>query len=155
MGRRLVADSVEETSVGTQAGSFWELDLRGRGPDGLATVRRWAGEKLRDLGEDHRQDVLMVAVELVTNALDHGEGARTLRLSYAPGPCVVGVEVEDGTVGDPTLGRSRFGAAACRGRGLVLVDRLTDGWGTTSVARGKIVWARLSCPDSPCRKQAS
>jgi anti-sigma regulatory factor (Ser/Thr protein kinase) len=92
-------------------------------------VRRWAATELADLGEDHLADVMLVAIELVTNAYDHGNGPRMIRLTPSPELCMITVEVGDSNTVEPVLGVSRFGVAANRGRGMTLVDRISECWG--------------------------
>ncbi|OLF18137.1 hypothetical protein BU204_08390 [Actinophytocola xanthii] len=131
---------------------MWELDLVNSSPGALVEVRRWAAAELADLGDAHLNDVMMVAVELVTNAYDHGDGPRVIRMVHHRTPCWIEIEVDDFNVQAPALGRSRFGPEAHRGRGLVLVDRLSSAWGTREHGdgNGKTVWARISCQESPC-----
>jgi hypothetical protein len=111
----------------------WQLDLRGSNPGVLVQVRRWAATALADLGDGHLGDVMLVAIELVTNAFDHGGGPRTIRMRRSRMPCVVGIDVEDSDIGRLTPGTSRFGGY--RGRGLVIVDKLSATWGIRPPAR--------------------
>jgi hypothetical protein len=73
-------------------------------------------------------------------------------MSHHRAPCWIEIEVDDFNARPPALGRSRFGPEAHRGRGLVLVDRLSTAWGTRQYGdgTGKTVWARISCAESPC-----
>ncbi|MBC6445927.1 ATP-binding protein [Actinokineospora xionganensis] len=111
----------------------------------LVRVRQWAATALADVGDDHLQAVLLVCTELVTNAYEHAQTACVLRIQHSREPCRVRVEVEDASPGEPVLGRSRFGDL--RGRGLVIVDRLSDEWGVTRQDGGKTVWALISCTE--------
>ncbi|MFJ6101828.1 ATP-binding protein [Streptomyces sp. NPDC092359] len=81
--------------------------------------------------------VALIVSELVTNAVQHGEGPVRLRILYRRGSLWIGV-TDESTVparlreaGDEDLG----------GRGLYLVDALADRWGTA--AQGRTVWATL------------
>jgi anti-sigma regulatory factor (Ser/Thr protein kinase) len=127
-------------------------DLSGADPESLREVRGWTRQVLPELGGDHLADVMMVAVELVTNALDHGDGPRSIRLTRSSRPCVVEVEVEDSNTAPLTRGVSRFGEARHRGRGLVMIANVSQEWGVRcdEAAARKTVWAEVDCTDSPC-----
>ena len=135
----------------------WTRDLAGAGPEALSGVRAWARGVLPDLGPEHLADVLIVAVELVTNALDHGGGPRLIRLTRIRVPCLVTVEVEDSNNGALTMGVSRFGEAGHRGRGLVMIAKMAQDWGVRcdEPAVGKTVWSEVGCAESPCPPPAA
>lgn len=109
----------------------------------LVAVRRWAATALADVDDDHLQAVLVVCTELVTNAYEHAQTACVLRIQHSRKPCRVRVEVEDASPEPPVLGRSRFGDS--RGRGLIIVDRLSEAWGVQPQDGGKTVWALIPC----------
>ncbi|QFZ24421.1 hypothetical protein EKG83_22400 [Saccharothrix syringae] len=109
----------------------------------LVRVRRWAGEVLSDLAGDELDGCLLVVTELVSNAYDHGQAPRTVRLHRTPRSCFVRVEVDDAAFGEVVVGRSRLGAQ--RGRGMVLVVNLSTAWGVDRHERGKTVWAEVPC----------
>ena len=70
-------------------------------------------------------DVALVVTELLTNSIEHGGGAGTLRLWTAHGHLVC--EVRDaGTLADPLAGRRPARPGHPRGRGLLLVNQLAD-----------------------------
>ena len=135
-----------ERVAGGEAGETeqvsFALDLDGASSQ-LGVVRRWVGEVLADLGDDDLDDCVLVVNELVSNAFDHADGPRRVRLRWSPGPCVVRVEVDDASPDKLVLGRSRLGGN--RGRGLVLVERLSADWGVDARVVGKTVWAEMSC----------
>ncbi|MEU6641882.1 ATP-binding protein [Saccharomonospora sp. NPDC046836] len=124
----------------------------GNGPPPLAAVRRWIADLLADLGEDHRSAVLLVATELVTNAYAHTPGPVQLRLRRELSPCCVHVEVDDRTPYAPAIRIPEPGTPG--GRGLLLVDRLANAWGSSAATgSGKTVWAIIDCgsyPWAPC-----
>lgn len=138
------------------AKSTWSLDLRGTSPGVLVQARQWAREALADLGRDHLADTMLVATELVTNAYDHGGGPREVRMTRSYTPCLISIEVDDSNTDPPVLGRSRHPTGG-HGRGLTLVDRLSESWGMTlhSTAGYKTVWARINCDNSPCPNSGS
>jgi anti-sigma regulatory factor (Ser/Thr protein kinase) len=128
------------------------MNLSGSGPAAPGAVRGWARHVLTGLGDDHLTDVLIVAVELVTNALEHGGGPRSVRLKRDYGTCVVHIAVEDSNTAQLTPGVSRFGVAAHRGRGLLMVNAASRLWGVRldEVRGRKTVWTELGCPGGTC-----
>ncbi|HEY7595808.1 MAG TPA: ATP-binding protein [Actinophytocola sp.] len=103
----------------------------------LARVRRWARQMLADLDEDTLIDALAVVDELTSNALRHAEAPFRISLRRAPG--TLRVEVADGSTehaAPRTPGQDG-------GRGLLLVNAYTRGWGQEVHPDGKIVWAEL------------
>lgn len=133
----------------------WSMDVRGRSPDVLVEIRRWVAAALFDLGAPHLDDTILIAVELVTNAFDHGGGPHEIRLTRSRTPCLITVEVDDATTDPPVLGRSRF-VGEYRGRGLILIDKLAEDWGmtvhseTAALSTAKTIWAHISCAANPC-----
>lgn len=101
-------------------------------------VRAW-GVPLDDGTAD---GIRLVASELITNAVVHGEGPVTVALFYRPGRLVV--EVLDASPVTPQPNRT--GADDESGRGLLLVDALAARTGWASSDRGKRVWADLALP---------
>jgi histidine kinase-like protein len=130
----------------------WTLHGSGQAVDTLVEMRRWAAENLADLGRQHLMDTLLVAVELINNAYDHGGGVREVRVTRTYGPCMIDFQVDDFSTDPPVLGRSRLSIEECRGRGVLIVDKLSEQWGMTvdSESRCKTVWAQISCEKTPC-----
>ncbi|WP_256251895.1 SpoIIE family protein phosphatase [Streptomyces sp. yr375] len=87
----------------------------------------------------------LVASELVTNAIRHATGPVHLRLLRDR---ALICEVSDGSSTSPRLRRARTEDEG--GRGLFLVARLTERWGTRYTAEGKIIWTEQPLP-SPLR----
>lgn len=79
----------------------------------------------RALTGDRLADLLMIANELATNAVVHGGGHGTLRLWAANGHLVCQVD-SDGDLADPLAGRIPAGPHQLGGRGLLLVNHLSD-----------------------------
>ena len=108
-------------------------------PD-LAAMRVWVGSLLRDMSEDVRLDVLLVCTELASNAYEHAEGPRAVRVQRHTD--FVRVEVDDHTPAElPQLGQSRLGDS--RGRGLLLISQIARSWGTLEFTGGKTTWAEV------------
>ncbi|GAB3877997.1 ATP-binding protein [Kibdelosporangium lantanae] len=115
----------------------WSLPINRRVP--MATVRRWVHGHLAGLVDRARiDDVVLVVVELVTNAYLHAGIPLELRLAVDAG--AVEVEVADH---DPTIPKIRASAGRHGGNGLVIVAKLAVEWGVRPAGLGKAVWARL------------
>lgn len=93
---------------------------------------------------DLADDAQLVLGELVANSVEHARGA-TLRITVTrTGPAHVRVAVEDKSRTRPqvvTAGPDDEG-----GRGLFLVDALSERWGVDVLRRGKRMWADLRAP---------
>jgi serine phosphatase RsbU (regulator of sigma subunit)/anti-sigma regulatory factor (Ser/Thr protein kinase) len=83
----------------------------------------------------------LVASELVTNAIRHATGPVRLRLLRDR---ALICEVSDGSSTSPRLRYARTEDEG--GRGLFLVARLTDRWGTRYTPNGKIIWTEQPLP---------
>jgi serine phosphatase RsbU (regulator of sigma subunit)/anti-sigma regulatory factor (Ser/Thr protein kinase) len=113
-------------------------------PEGLeaaSAVRRWIRQSSRGLDRALREDTVLLATELVTNAVRHGRGDVAVRLW--PGPDVVRVEVSDANPHRPEPGG--YDLDAEDGRGLLIVGALSSRWGTAPLpgGAGKTVWFEL------------
>ncbi|MGW3359811.1 ATP-binding protein [Streptomyces bungoensis] len=118
-------------------------------PASVGTARRVLRDLLAAWGvaEDTRDDAVLVASELVTNALVHAAGERiACRVRWAAGR--VRVEVEDQNRGSVRPVPRQSGPDDQNGRGLFLVDALTADWGVTAAPGrpARIVWAELTTP---------
>ena len=130
---------------GTCDDGWFTLDLGDYQAPPLVQLRQWCGQALAHLSKASLSDVLLLVVELVTNAYDHGAGARQVRLGHSPGPCRLRIEVDDNNTKHPRLGPG--GVDQVRGRGLIILDRLAEEWGVRDepAVGGKCVWAVISC----------
>ena len=86
------------------------------------------------------EPALLVATELLTNALEHARAP--IRLTVGLGAESVRIEVHDAAADPPRQQPHDLWAA--RGRGLQLVDGLSRRWGWSPDANGKTVWADVS-----------
>lgn len=92
---------------------------------------------------DVRVDVdvaILLTSELVTNAIA-AETGETVMLAIACGQDELRVDVHDTSCSPPV--QSRAAADEEAGRGLVLVDSLSDEWGWYQTPSGKAVYFRL------------
>jgi serine/threonine-protein kinase RsbW len=95
----------------------------------------WALNGLED-------DGALVVTELVANAAQHTQG-HLIRVSISrPAPGLVRIDVVDRSMIRPE--RRNTDEHAEHGRGLALVDILTERWGTDLLPCGKRVWAVLT-----------
>ena len=121
----------------------WRRVFPGR-DDQVREVRRWLAGLLPGVPE--RDDVVVVAVELVTNAIRHtasGRGGPVMVEVTWCGP-VLRVGVADGGAADgPRLTAGTGELAEC-GRGLHLVRALADSTGLSGDHRGRLVWADIA-----------
>jgi anti-sigma regulatory factor (Ser/Thr protein kinase) len=84
-----------------------------------------------------------VLTELATNAALHARSAYTVHLRLEPGALLV--EVTDSS---PVLPQQRhYGTGATTGRGIALVEALSETWGVESSPTGKTVWCRVFSDD--------
>ena len=85
-------------------------------------------------------DALVVASELVTNAVMHAGTASELEVRLDEG--TLELRVSDGDPRTPVR-RRLLGGLAAQGRGLGMLTALTERWGVDERADGKTVWAVL------------
>ena len=110
-------------------------------PNSSATARAFLREALRTWDLDGFGDVTEVlTTELVSNVVRHVGAPMTLRASRTP--TSIRVEVDDPS-DEPPVKRSP-GPSAERGRGVLLIDALSNQWGTEQHAEGgKTVWFEI------------
>ena len=84
------------------------------------------------------QVVVLLASELVSNAVVHGPEAGAVRIHVRIDGATVRVGVRDSGGGTPTVGHPE--PTAPSGRGLALVEALSSDWGIQSHPDGKTVW---------------
>jgi hypothetical protein len=119
--------------------AYWYLQPRNETP---GRARRLAGHALRRWGlEELAENTELMVSELVTNAVQHAKKPVTLRLVRTS---VLRCEVGDDSPALPR--RRRAGLDDERGRGLELVAKCADGWGSTRLGGGKVVWFEQRLP---------
>ena len=131
----------EGDDVGTRAPAVAELRLAERNTSAAlarqftrATLTGWQSRISHD-------DIVLVASELVTNALLHGHGAPVVRLLEEADR--VRIEVCDDSPLLPVSHR----VTPTSGLGLRVVEQLSSAWGASRRGRGKVVWCEL--PTAP------
>jgi anti-sigma regulatory factor (Ser/Thr protein kinase) len=109
--------------------------------DSPRQARWWVAELLRHNGLEHElHDVMVMVSELATNAVKHTDGGFEVG-AYIDGSDLR-VEVSDN---DPNIPQVQWvPAGATSGRGLLIVETLSDAWGVTArEGGGKAVWFQL------------
>jgi anti-sigma regulatory factor (Ser/Thr protein kinase) len=106
-------------------------------------ARRWAAASLAEWGLDaDATDVALLGInELVTNALLHARTGSRVELDLDDHRLLVLVS-DSGMA--PDLQVPDTDLTAARGRGLALVDALTDAWGSERSSRGTTVWFEIT-----------
>lgn len=97
------------------------------------TLSSWGREELVD-------DAVLVTTELVTNAIMHARSPFTVSIRRNDGSVTIGV----GDRAPVPVSHQVPEPSDVSGRGLLLVDALSDSWGQSVEADGKLVWADLT-----------
>jgi hypothetical protein len=103
----------------------------------IALGRRLLETMARGCNTYDRDTILIVASELLANAVQHGKDEIELRVEFHGGH--IRVDVFDDGDGWPRLGRIDPLTEA-GGRGLSIVDHLSAAWGVEGLIPGKKVW---------------
>ncbi|ORT56115.1 SpoIIE family protein phosphatase [Streptomyces sp. CB03238] len=132
-----------------QAGGRLQQHVAQSDPEALSSARHMIRAAVRAWGAGRRADEIeLVADELITNALLHTDGGAIVTLRMLAGhERRLRVEVEDRSSALPR--RREAGLSGVSGRGLLLVDRLTDVWGVDSRGSGKCVWCEFRIQGRP------
>jgi len=108
----------------------------------VALARHLALDVLRSWSSPHDlDDVGLLVSELVANVVDHAHTEPVLTLEIALADDWLRIGVVDGSAVRPVVrapSRSRL-----RGRGLLLVEGISDRWGVEDHQGGKRVWFEL------------
>lgn len=111
-----------------------------RDPTSAAQARQQVRSFCADMSPDLQAVAQLLASELVTNALQHGEG--TIAMAMSVDPTGLRVEVSDQSPHPPRVRHPPPDWTG--GRGLLLVEQLAGAWGiTTHPGDGKGVWFTL------------
>jgi hypothetical protein len=121
----------------------WEFEPA---PQAAGRARAQVRGKLADwnIDDETAQTTELIVSELVTNAIRYGDPPLRLRVIK---DLTISCEVHDGDRATPRLGHPR--SLDEFWRGLLIVGRLVQAWGTRYTADGKTVWAELALPPHP------
>jgi serine/threonine-protein kinase RsbW len=117
----------------------------------VGSARRLVRNTLGDWGLTALcDDVGLIISELFTNVVVHTESAQVTCALWTAGG-LLNVEVSDEGRARTVPSVREAGVDAENGRGLMLVEHLTDEWGVrpSEPGRGRTVWARLPCASGP------
>jgi serine phosphatase RsbU (regulator of sigma subunit)/anti-sigma regulatory factor (Ser/Thr protein kinase) len=116
-------------------------------PTGPSRVRQWMTTRLRDwaVPEPVLGAAILCTSELTTNALLHAGTPAHVHIDLNAERLLVSV-ADTGTRG--SVARARTDALSSRGRGLGLIEELSDTWGTDPTVRGSTVWFEMLIPGS-------
>jgi serine phosphatase RsbU (regulator of sigma subunit)/anti-sigma regulatory factor (Ser/Thr protein kinase) len=114
-------------------------------PTGPSRVRQWMTARLREwaVPEPVVGAAILCTSELTTNALLHAGTPAQVHLDLNAERLLVSV-ADTGTRG--TVIRAHADTMSSRGRGLGLIEDLSDSWGTDPTVRGTTVWFEMVIP---------
>ena len=122
---------------GHERGSRSARTFPGR-PQSVTAVRRFVRDALRDQPPETVDAAELMACELATNCVQHAHCDFELVIQAQDG---IRVEVRDTNLGRPVVG---YPAPEDRsGRGLGIVEAMSDAWGIVPSSSGKTVWFAL------------
>jgi anti-sigma regulatory factor (Ser/Thr protein kinase) len=111
--------------------------------DSVTRARHWARGVVEAWQADELEWALsQLLTEVVTNAVLHAGTEVVVVLRCLPGRHGLRCEVSDAS--PSRLRRRHHSADATTGRGLVLLEQLSDAWGVQTGADGKTVWFEVS-----------
>ena len=110
-------------------------------PQSIAKARRFVADSL----ETHHPpgvvlDCSLIASEMATNAYRHADGS-PFRVGVRLVPGRVRITVEDTSITPPSMPHPLEHDEG--GRGVAIIDALSDRWGADSLPSGKVVWAEV------------
>jgi anti-sigma regulatory factor (Ser/Thr protein kinase) len=113
----------------------------------IRAARRFVLEAVGDAAQELRDAISVMVSELAMNAVQYAHTAFDVRMELTDES--LRVEVSDAGGGHPQA-RPRPPASSSRGRGLFIVDQLSDEWGIVPAPGGaeKSVWFRISMRDA-------
>jgi serine phosphatase RsbU (regulator of sigma subunit)/anti-sigma regulatory factor (Ser/Thr protein kinase) len=116
-------------------------------PTGPSRVRQWMSTRLREwsVPEQVIGAAILCTSELTTNALLHAGTPARVHIDLSTQRLLVSV-ADTGTRGSVTP--TKADTMSSRGRGLGLIEELSDAWGTDPSVRGATVWFEILIPGS-------
>jgi anti-sigma regulatory factor (Ser/Thr protein kinase) len=142
-GRRDGPSDADDDAETGPSGPLWVMQWETRPPvDAVPFARDQLARELTDWGiaTEAGEPTLLVATELLTNAVEHARAP--IRLTVRLAAECVRIEVHDAAADPPR--QQPHDLWAPRGRGLQLVDGLSRRWGWSPDTDGKTVWADVS-----------
>ncbi|MGX6601083.1 SpoIIE family protein phosphatase [Micromonosporaceae bacterium Da 78-11] len=114
-------------------------------PTGPSRVRQWMSTRLREwsVPEPVIGAAILCTSELTTNALLHAGTPAQVHVDLNAERLLVSV-ADTGTRG--SVIRAHTDTMSSRGRGLGLIEELSDSWGTDPTVRGSTVWFEMLIP---------
>ncbi|GAB3061339.1 ATP-binding SpoIIE family protein phosphatase [Micromonospora schwarzwaldensis] len=114
-------------------------------PTAPSRVRHWLTAQLTEwrVPEAVIGAAVLCTSELTTNALLHAGTAARVEIDLSAERLLVSV-ADSGTRGQVT--RAQTDTLSSRGRGLGLIEELSDAWGTDPTVRGSTVWFEILIP---------
>ena len=126
----------------------WRRAFPGRSSE-VPRLRRWLA-RLLPPEAPAAEDVVMIAVELATNAVKHSAsgcgGTFTVEITYLARPAAVWVDVSDDGAPTGPAWSAHPDSVAGHGLGLYLVRALASRTGVSGDHRGRRVWAEVPWP---------
>jgi anti-sigma regulatory factor (Ser/Thr protein kinase) len=123
-------------------------------PESVPTARHFVSNAVADVPKEIADRAALMVSELATNAIRHGGSDFEVLVELTPDE--LHVEIADSGGGSPTVHRALPLDAS--GRGLHIVESLSDKWGVRRATSGigKTVWFTLSlAPTNPTKARAS
>jgi anti-sigma regulatory factor (Ser/Thr protein kinase) len=111
------------------------------GPEAIADFRARVDDRistLKWLTSDRRIDIVLLTSELLSNAFQHVDGG-TVQMRTQVDRDTIRIDVRD-TGSSPLPATERPAASATGGRGLWLLQALSDDYGVEQHSGGKDVW---------------
>jgi anti-sigma regulatory factor (Ser/Thr protein kinase) len=112
-------------------------------PEAVSAARRFVREALSGEGADVIDAAELMASELTSNCVRHAETSFDVSVHVRED---IKVEVRDTGGGEPR--RLSPGPEEPSGRGLMIVQAMSDSWGVEAASAGKKVWFKLARSDS-------
>lgn len=113
--------------------------------ESVGQARRFVRETLGDQPQETIEAVELMVSELTTNCVQHAHSDFDVEIEQSAG--VIRVEARDRGEGRPTV-RSPTPREPS-GRGLKVVEALSDAWGIEPQDEGKVVWFTVSPQAGP------
>jgi anti-sigma regulatory factor (Ser/Thr protein kinase) len=123
--------------------------------ESVGQSRRFVADAIGDLPREVRDQIVLMVSELATNALVHAAGGFRMTIDRTADDLRVAVADQGGAGGreGPQVRSPRSDEP--HGRGLRIVDKLADEWGTAEVpfGVGQVVWFRVGLDDRRPRQE--